>query len=124
MTEKPFPKDKHSPKGVNVAATLLMVFFTLGPAWASDKWMTPKGLWSSGPDELVDYNIKNFLYNFEGLCSDALKKSLKGENLMVAIFMTDYSGERLLHSPDPWLSEQVESQAKQVAREAFRGCFR
>jgi hypothetical protein len=76
-------------------------------------------------DEISAQNTETFIYNIEGLFSTAMKKNLQGKNLVMAIFMSDYSSGRLIVSDDPWLADEVEDQAKLMAREAiFEGLAR
>ena len=76
-------------------------------------------------DDVSTGNTENFLNSVEDHFSSAMMKNLQGRNLVMAIFLSDYSSGRLIYSDDPWLADEVEYQGKLMAREAiFEGVAR
>lgn len=76
-------------------------------------------------EEIPTQNIDSFLNNIEEHFSTAMKKNLEGKNLVMAIFLGDYSSGRLVSEDDPWLAQEIESKGKLMAREAiFEGLAR
>ena len=71
-------------------------------------------LLSSQPDGNAPRNAETLLHNLE-----VRLKTLKAKNLLLAISLSDDWNGKSMDSNDDWLAEEVEAQAKRVAREAF-----
>jgi hypothetical protein len=72
------------------------------------------------PEEIATANAESVLYDLDGRFTRAFEDRLVGKNFVLAIFLNDYSSGNIIRGEaDPWLAEEVEAQAKLLARQAI-----